>query len=62
MRESLVDCIVTVGDVRRVVSSDCVPSRAIERSVSLRVVGGSDRRCFVEGRGFGSVVVRWERS
>lgn len=62
IRESEVGWMVVVGDVRRVVRRDWVPSRAMAFRVSFLWVEDWERRDFVGGRGFGSVVVRWERS
>lgn len=54
--------MVIAGDVSRVVSRDWVPSRAMAFRVSFLWVEDWERRVFVDWRGFGSVVVRWERS
>lgn len=55
-RPSGVDVMVHV--VRRVLSNDWAPSRAMAWRVVLRSVNDWDRSVDVVGRGFGSVAVR----
>lgn len=62
MRESLVDVIVTVGEVKSVVSKVCAPSRAICFKVSFLCERDCEIREDEDGSGFGSVVQRCARS